>query len=337
MNVPPTMKAIVCEAFGPPQSLTFADVELPVMGEGEIRVRNAAAGVNFPDSMIIRGKYQLKPPMPFVPGFEFSGEIIALGAKVTGLALGQRVMGMASQGYGAFAQEVTARASEVTPIPAAMDYLTASALYTAYGTAFHALVQRGALCPGETLVVLGASGGVGLAAVDIGKALGAQVIAVCRTRERSQAASGKGADYVIAYTQEDVRQRILEITNGRGADICIDMLGGEAFHAMSRSMNWNGRLLVVGFTSGEVPKLAVNLALLRGYQVVGVYWAQFIARQPLGNAKNFEMLGRLVEERKIAPHIGGIFSLDRVPDAIDALLSRATIGKLLIDLRLPFA
>lgn len=331
------MRAIVCEAFGSPQSLKLRYVEKPEIADDEVRVRTAVAGINFPDSLIISGKYQLKPTMPFVPGFEFSGDIIELGAKVSGLTLGQRVMGMTSQGHGAFAQEVSARASEVTPIPVAMDYVAATALYAAYGTAFHALVQRGTIRPGETLVVLGASGSVGLAAIDIGKALGARVIAVSSSRERSEAARNKGADHVISYLHEDLRKRVMEITGGRGADICIDMLGGEAFHAMSRSMNWNGRLLVVGFTSGEIPKLAVNLPLLKGYQLVGVYWRPFIAHEPDANAANFEMMARMIEAGKIAPHIGGIFSLDRVPDAIDTLLSRTTVGKLLIDLRLPFS
>lgn len=325
------MRAIVCSAYGPPQTLQLKHVLRPDLADDEVRIRTCVAGINFPDSLIINGEYQLKPPMPFIPGFEVAGEIIGLGKHVSGVHLGQRIVALTSKGYGAFAEEVTARATEVVPIPDGLDYATATALYVAYGTAYHALVQRAGLRPGETLVVLGAAGGVGLAAVELGKALGAEVIAVSRSRARSATAIEKGADHIIGYSEDDVRERVLEITNGRGADVCIDMLGGQPFHAMSRAMNWNGRLLVVGFTTGDIPKLAINLPLLKGYQVVGVYWGAFLVREPLINAANFQALAALIDKGVVKPHIARRYSLERVPDALDDLLSRETVGKLLID------
>lgn len=326
------MRAVVCDAFGPPRSLSVQSIPVPDLADDEVRIRGHVAGINFPDSLIIKGDYQLKPPMPFVPGFEVSGEIVEIGAKVSDRHVGQRVMALTSKGYGAFAEEVIAKAAEAVRIPNDLDYATATALYAAYGTAFHGLVQRGSLREGETLVVLGASGGVGLAAVEIGKALGAKVIAVSRTRDRAAIAVEKGADHPLGYEDDDVRQRVLELTDGRGADVCIDMLGGAPFHAMSRTMAWGGRLLIVGFTTGDIPKLAVNLPLLKGYALVGVYWGPFLAREPETNAANFATLGDWSRDGIVRPHIGGRYPLEKVPDALEDLLSRNTVGKLLIDL-----
>jgi NADPH2:quinone reductase len=325
------MRAVICHQFGPPESLVIGEVPCPQIRPNEVRIRVWAAGINFPDTLIIKGEYQLKPPMPFTPGFEVAGEIVELGAEVRNHAVGDRVMALTSSGCGAFAQEVAARAAEVVLIPGGIDYATATSLYTAYGTSYHALVQRGALRPGETLVVLGASGGVGLAAVEIGKALGARVIAVGRSEERLNVAIEKGADHAVSYADGDLRKRILELTDGRGADVCIDMLGGTPFHEMSRAMNWNGRLLVVGFTTGEIPKVPVNLALLKGYQIVGVYWGAFIVRDPAANAANFHELARLIGDGRICPHIAGRYSLDEVPQALQRMLSRETTGKLVVD------
>lgn len=327
-----TMQAIVCDAYGPPDNLKVGNVARPDLAADEVRIRSATAGINFPDSLIIKGAYQLKPPLPFVPGFEVAGEVIEVGSAVSAVHPGQRVMALTSSGHGAFAQEATARAAEVVPIPETMDYATAIALFTAYGTAFHALVQRGTVSPGETLVVLGASGGVGLAAVELGKAMGATVIAVSRTRARSATAAEIGADHVIGYAEEDVRKRVLELTGGRGADVCIDMLGGEPFQAMSRAMNWDGRLLVVGFTTGEIPKLPVNLVLLKGYQLVGVYWGGFLARDPAANSDNFRTLAKWISQGRISPRIAARYPLEAVPTALNDLLSRRISGKLVIDI-----
>jgi len=327
-----TMRAIVCDAYGPPGSLKIGHVARPDLAADEVRIRTVAAGINFPDSLIIKGAYQLKPPLPFVPGFEVAGEVIEVGSTVSAVRVGQRVMALTSSGYGAFAQEATARAAEVVPVPDSMEHATAIALFTAYGTAYHGLVQRGQLRSGETLVVLGASGGVGLAAVELGKAIGATVIAVARSRSRCATAAEMGADHVIGYAEEDVRKRVLELTQQRGADVCIDMLGGEPFHAMSRAMNWNGRLLVVGFTTGDIPKLPANLVLLKGYQLVGVYWGGFLARQPAANAENFKTLAEWVAQGRITPRIAARYPLEQVPVALDDLLSRRVSGKLVIDI-----
>jgi NADPH:quinone reductase len=326
------MRAVVCNAYGPPDKLMIGDLPSPEPGSDEVRIEVWSAGVNFPDTLIIEGKYQQKPAMPFAPGFEVAGKIAELGSAVRGWQIGDRVMSLTSSGYGAFAEQAVARAAEVVPIPEGLDYATATALYTAYGTAYHGLVQRGGLKAGETLVVLGASGGVGLASVELGKALGATVLAVGRTEDRLSIARDKGADHLVSYNG-DLKARILELTDGKGADVCIDMLGGAAFAAMSRAMNWGGRLLIVGFTSGEIPQLAVNLTLLKGYSVIGVYWGQFITRDPVGHMANFKALGEMITSGKIRPYIGGLFRLDETPAALNTLLNRQVTGKLVINVR----
>jgi NADPH:quinone reductase len=328
-----TMRAVICNAYGSPDTLSVGNLPVPELGAGEVRIRVVCAGVNFPDSLIIQGQYQLRPPMPFAPGFEVAGDIIELGPDTADRQIGDRVMALTSSGFGAFAEQAVAKSSDLTLIPDGVDYATATALYTAYGTAYHALVQRGQLRPGETLVVLGASGGVGLAAVELGKQLGATVIAVGRTRDRLAIAREKGADHCLGYAQDDLRACIRDLTDGRGADVCIDMLGGETFDTMSRCMNWGGRLLVVGFTSGIIPKLPINLTLLKGYSLVGVWWAPFIANAPAENAANFEVLGKMLKDGRITPHIGGRFALEDVPGALNLLLDRKVTGKLVIDVQ----
>ncbi len=324
------MRAMVCNEYGSPDRLAEQDVETPSLLADEVRIRVGAAGVNFPDTLIIQGKYQLKPPLPFIPGFEVAGEITAIGSQVKSHSVGDRVMALTSSGCGAFAEQAVAKAHEVVRIPDGVDDITATALYTAYGTAYHALVQRGQMRPGETLVVLGASGGVGLAAVEIGVALGARVIAVGRSLDKLRIAREKGATEILSYSDGDLRQRIKELTNGKGADVCLDTLGGDAFDAMSRAMNWDGRLLVIGFTSGVIPRLAVNLLLLKGYQVIGVYWGSFVTRSPELNAANFEVLARMLKQGQIRPHVSKTYPLAQVGDALRDLSSRNTIGKLVI-------
>jgi NADPH:quinone reductase len=327
------MRAVVCQAYGPPEALTVMETDAPSMlGPDEVRIAVHAAGVNFPDTLIIQGLYQLKPPLPFIPGFEVAGVITELGSAVADRTVGQRVMALTSSGYGAFAEQAVAKSSGTVPIPEGIDAVDAAGFYTAYGTAYHALVQRAALQRGETLVVLGASGGVGLAAVDIGVALGAKVIAVGRTEQRLTAAHAKGAHELVGYDDGQLGQRIKALTGGKGADVCIDMLGGDAFDQMSRAMNWQGRLLVVGFTSGVIPRFPVNLALLKGYQLVGVYWGEFAARSPLVNADNFQALARLIAEGQIHPEVSAVYPLDRVADALNDLSGRRTIGKLVLTL-----
>ena len=325
------MHAVVCREYGTPEDLLVALIDRPAIKPDEVRIKVWSAGVNFPDTLIIKGEYQLKPPMPFAPGFEVAGEIVATGDQVTDYCAGDRVMALTSSGYGAFAEEAVALASELVRIPDDIAYPTAMALFTAYGTSYHALVQRAKLQPGETLVVLGATGSVGLAAVEIGKALGARVIAVGRSETKLQLALQKGADAAVSYLDSNFKQQILALTDGRGADVCLDTLGGDPFMAMARLMNWEGRLLVVGFTSGTIPQIPANLPLLKVYQIVGVYWSPFIKRDPAGNAENFKKLFYLYNSGEIRPHIAGVFNLDQVPDALNELLSRNTAGKLVIN------
>lgn len=324
------MRAIVCHQLGSPELLAVADMASPVPGSGEMRVRVSAAGINFPDTLIIQGQYQLKPPLPFVPGFEVVGIVEEIGAGVTGFAIGDRVMALTAHGFGGFAEQATVRAVEAVPVPAGLDDIAAAALYSAYGTAFHGLVQRGMVRPGETLVVLGASGAVGLASVELGKALGARVIAVGRARDRLALAASKGADELICYADETFKQDILSLTGGAGADVCIDMLGGAAFDTMSRAMNWGGRLLVVGFTSGDIPRLPTNLPMLKGYSLVGTYWGRFIDRDPAGNRANFDTLAELIAAGKVAPHVDRVVPLEGVPAALRALLNREVGGKIVV-------
>lgn len=327
-----TVRAVVCAAYGEPGSLRIGEVERAPLGPREVRVRVRKAGVNFPDILIIQGKYQLKPPMPFAPGFEVAGEIIELDPAIEGLDVGDRVMGLTSSGYGGFAEEAVIHGDALIRIPDGIDYASAMALLTAYGTSYHGLVQRGQLKAGETLVVLGASGSVGLAAVEIGKALGARVIAVGRSETRLEKARACGADALLSYEDGDFKARILELTGGKGADVCIDMLGGAPFGTMSRCMNYNGRLLVVGFTTGEIPTLAANLVLLKGYQLVGVWWAEFIKRDPAGNQDNFRALFKLTEQGLVRPTIAHSYPLDQVPAALERLSSRTATGKIAIDI-----
>lgn len=327
------MRAIICSAYGAPEQLTVGETLDPTPGPGEVCVRVACAGVNFPDTLIIQGQYQLKPPMPFSPGFEVAGDVLAVGSGVEGVSPGDRVMTLTASGYGGFAERVIAKAAGLVPIPPSIDDATAAAFYTAYGTAYHALVQRGALSAGEVLVVLGASSSVGLACVELGKALGATVIAVGSSIERLAIARDKGADHLLSHRDDDLKGAIQRLTGGAGADVCIDMVGGAPFDAMSRSMAWGGRLLTVGFVSGEIPRLPVNLPMLKGYSVVGVYWGRFVELDPEENRRNFAAMTELIEAGAISPRIDEVFSLEGTLTALRRVLDRAAKGKLVINVR----
>ncbi|SFB35543.1 NADPH2:quinone reductase [Collimonas sp. OK607] len=324
------MRAIICKEYGSPDRLVFGEFPCAPLGPNEIRLRVHAAGVNFPDTLIIQGKYQLTPPMPFVPGFEVAGKVIEIGQKVVRFKIGDRLMALTSSGYGGFAEEAVIDSERAVPIPHGMDYVTSAAIYTAYGTAYHALVQRGKLKEGETLLVVGASGGVGLAAVEIGKALGGKVIAVASTDEKLQIAKDHGADAVINYARENLKTRIKELTNGAGVDVCLDPVGGDAFDVMSRSMNWNGRLLVVGFASGRIPQLPINLVLLKGYQLVGVYWGSFVTHEPVCNYENFQHMFEMHAEGKLNPVVCQTYPLEQAAFALNDLLGRRVTGKVIL-------
>ncbi|MBI6706578.1 NADPH:quinone oxidoreductase family protein, partial [Pseudomonas viridiflava] len=311
------MKALLCKAFGPASTLVLEDIPAPDIKKNEILLDVHAAGVNFPDTLIIEGKYQFKPPFPFSPGGEAAGVISAVGENVTHLKTGDRVMALT--GWGSFAEQVAVPNYNVLPIPESMDFTIAAAFSMTYGTSMHALKQRANLQPGETLLVLGASGGVGLAAVEIGKALGARVIAAASSAEKLEVAKNAGADELINYTDTSLKDEIKRLTNGNGADVIYDPVGGDLFDQAIRAIAWNGRLLVVGFASGRIPELPVNLTLLKGASVVGVFWGSFAQRQPQDNAANFKQLFAWFEEGKLKPLVSQVYPLERAGEAIDAL------------------
>jgi NADPH2:quinone reductase len=325
------MRAVVCSAFGPPESLAVGELPSPSLGPGQIRLRVRAAAVNFPDTLMIKGEYQLRPEMPFAPGFEAAGEVLEVGAEVTGFAPGERVMTLMSDGYGGFAEEAVTDAAAAYRIPAGMDFVEATAFLSPYGTAYHALVQRGRLAAGETLVVLGAAGGVGIAATEIGAALGARVVAVAGSAEKLAIAREHGAAETVDYATEDLAGRIAELAPG-GVDVCLDGVGGDAFDALSRRMAWGGRLLVVGFAGGRIPRLPANLLLLKGYAAVGVWFDLFTKREPERNAANFEELERLYAAGQLRPRVQATYPLERVAEALDEVLARRVAGKLVLTL-----
>ena len=325
------MKAVLCKAFGPADTLVVEDVSSPEIKKNEVLLDVHAAGINFPDTLIIEGKYQFKPPFPFSPGGEASGVISAVGEDVSHLKVGDRVMALT--GWGSCAEQIAVPAYNILPMPDAMDFTTAAAFSMTYGTAMHALKQRGALQAGETLLVLGASGGVGLAAIEIGKAMGARVIAAASSTEKLEVARQAGADELINYQDEDVRERLKTLTKGQGVDVVIDPVGGDLFETVFRSIAWNGRMLVIGFASGTIPSLPVNLPLLKGAAVVGAFWGSFAQRQPQDNVANFEQLFAWFAEGKLKPLVSQTFALEDTAQAINTLAARKAVGKLVIKVR----
>ena len=305
------MKAVLCKQYGPPDTLTFEELPSPRAGAGEVVVAVKAASVNFPDVLIIQNKYQFKPPLPFSPGSELAGVVKEVGSGVTGFKAGDKVIAFTT--YGAFAEEVKTEASRLLPLPEGMDFASGAAFLLTYGTSDHALRDRGALKAGETLLVLGAAGGVGLAAIEIGKALGARVIACASSEEKLAVCRSHGADAGIDYANEDLRERIKALTDGRGVDVVYDAVGGPYTEPAFRSLAWRGRLLVVGFAAGEIPKLPLNLALLKGASVVGVFWGDFTRREPREFAASVRQLGAWFGEGKLRPHVSQTFPSRRRP------------------------
>ena len=322
------VKAVLCKAFGPPESLVVEDVASPAPGPGEAVITVKAASVNFPDVLIIENKYQLKPPLPFSPGSELAGIVKAVGDGVTGFTPGDRVM--AITGYGAFAEEVKTETRRMIAIPPGMDFAHAAAFGLTYATSEHALVDRGALKAGETLLVLGAAGGVGLAAIEIGKILGSRVIACASTDDKLLVCREHGADDTINYTTEDLRERIKMLTHGAGVDVVYDPVGGPYTELALRSMAWRGRLLVVGFAAGDIPKIPLNLPLLKGLSIVGVYWGEWTRREPENFAEAMARLGAWYAEGKLKPHISATFPLERAADALTLMAQRKVTGKVVI-------
>ena len=325
------MRAIICNQYGPADTLALGEREKPSPGAQDVLIRVRAAAVNFPDNLIILGKYQEQPPMPFVPGFEVAGEVIEAGRDVNTLKIGDRIMSLTRDGYGGFAEQALARAELAIPIPDGMDFATASGFYSSYGTSYYAMVGRGRIKAGETVVVLGASGGVGLATIQIAKALGATVIAVASSSEKLETAHTYGADHLINYRSENLRDRVLEATNGRGADICMDTVGGDAFSSMVRCMAHEGRILIVGFASGKIPQIAANLLLLKNIQMIGIFWWPSVQKTPPQHQANFRHLLALYQKGSIKPLISHRYTLAQTPDALSALLSRELVGKLVVE------
>lgn len=322
------MKAVLCKTLGPARDLTLEEVASPVPKKNEILLDVQAAGVNFPDTLIIEGKYQFQPPLPFSPGGEAAGVVAAVGEKAGAFKVGDRVMALT--GWGAFAEQVAVPFYNVLPIPESMDFTTAAAFSMTYGTSMHALRQRARLQAGETLLVLGASGGVGLAAVEIGKAMGARVIAAASSAEKLAVAKAAGADELIDYSQASLREELKRLTGGQGVDVIYDPVGGELFEQAVRGLAWNGRLLVVGFASGSIPQLAANLVLLKGAAVVGVFWGAFAQRQPEDNAANFRQLFAWHAEGKLKPLVSQTYPLAEAGAAIEQLGQRRAVGKLVV-------
>src|SRR5436190_2289751 len=322
------MKAVLCKQFGPPESLVMEELPSPRAGAGEVVVTVKAASVNFPDVLIIQNKYQFKPPLPFSPGSELAGVVKEVGDGVTTVRPGDRVLAFTT--YGAFAEEVKTEAARLLPLPAGMDFVAGAAFLLTYGTSEHALRDRGTLKSGETLLVLGAAGGVGLAAIEIGKALGARVIACASSEEKLAVCREHGADIGINYATDDLRERIKAVTEGRGVDVVYDAVGGPYSEPAFRSLAWRGRLLVVGFAAGEIPKLPLNLALLKGASVVGVFWGDFARREPKLFAESVKQLARWYGEGKLRPHISQTLPLERAAEAIKLLASRQAKGKIVL-------
>jgi len=325
------MKAVLCKAFGPAETLVLEDVASPAIKKNEILLDVHAAGVNFPDTLIIEGKYQFKPPFPFSPGGEAAGVVSEVGEKVGHLKVGDRVMALT--GWGSFAEQVAVPGYNVLPIPPSMDFNTAASFSMTYGTSMHALKQRANLQAGETLLVLGASGGVGLAAVEIGKAMGARVIAAASSADKLAVAKAAGADELINYSEASLKDEIKRLTDGNGADVIYDPVGGDLFDQAIRAIAWNGRLLVVGFASGRIPELPVNLALLKGAAVVGVFWGSFAQRQPQDNAANFQQLFTWYGEGKLKPLVSQVYPLEQAAQAINDLGQRKAVGKVVVQTR----
>lgn len=320
------MKAVLCESYGPPENLVVKETESLIPDKGEVIIAVKASGLNFPDTLIIEGKYQFQPEMPFSPGGEVAGVIKAVGEGVTHLQVGDRVM--AGTGWGGFAEEVRGKATNVFPLPDSIGFVQAAATMMTFGTSYHALVNRAKLQAGETLLVLGAAGGVGTAAIQIGKALGATVIAAASTDEKLAYCQSIGADLTINYSKEDLKERAKALTHGKGVDVIYDPIGDRYTEPALRAIAWKGRYLVVGFAAGEIPKIPLNLPLLKGCSIVGVFWGGFFRNEPQENAENFKTIVRWLEEGKVQAQVHEQYPLEKVAEAMNELTLKKVKGKI---------
>ncbi|GAB4026034.1 NADPH:quinone oxidoreductase family protein [Spirosoma gilvum] len=322
------MKAILCKAFGLPDTLVLEDIPSPVPGPGEVVIQVKASSLNYPDTLTIRNMYQFKPSLPFSPGSESSGIVKAIGEGVTHLKPGDRVFTYGT--HGGLAEERLADARTTIPLPEGMDFVTGASTLYAFGTSYHALKDRANLQPGETLLVLGAAGGVGLAAVELGKLMGATVIAAASTAEKLAVCQEKGATHLINYATEDLRERIKDITQGKGIDVVYDPVGDRWAEPAIRSLAWRGRYLIVGFAGGEIPKIPLNLALLKGSSLVGVFWGMFTQKEAALSLKNLQDIATWVLQGKLAPYISRRYSLAEAPQALTDMMERRVIGKAVV-------
>jgi len=323
------MKAVVCREHGLPDRLDLVDDwPSPELGDNDVRIRVKAAGLNFPDVLIIQGKYQFQPELPFIPGGECAGVVEEVGSAVTRWKVGDEVIH--SGGSGSFCEEIVANELAVLPKPPALSFEAAAGITITYLTSYHALVQRANIQPGETLLVLGAAGGVGSTAVELGKALGATVIAAASSDDKLALCKELGADHTINYSTESVKDRVKELTDGRGVDVVYDPVGGDFSEPAVRSMGWNGRYLVIGFASGPIPSIPLNLTLLKGCSIVGVFWGRFTMEETEVHLANIDTLWQWFEEGKIKPVITDVFPIEEYEGAYAAMMERRAKGKVIL-------
>ncbi len=322
------MRAVLCREWGPPESLVVAETPSPTPGPGEVRIAVAACGVNFADTLIITGQYQEKPAFPFSPGMEIAGTVVACGDGVEAVAPGDKVAAVLD--YGGFAEEAVARADDVFRLPEGMDFDAAAGFPVVYGTAYGALSWRANLQAGETLLVLGAAGGAGLAAVEVGKAMGATVIAAAGGAKKLALARGHGADHAVDYRAEDLRARVKEITRGRGCDVIFDPVGGDAFDTALRCIAWEGRIVVIGFASGRVPQVPANILLVKNCAALGFYWGSYRRRDPARHRAAFDTLFDWYGEGRLKPHVSHRFPVANAAEALKTLASRKSTGKVVL-------
>ncbi len=325
------MKAIVCNEWCKPEDLKVSEIKSPENEKDSVRINVYAAGVNFPDVLIIQGKYQFKPPFPFSPGSEVAGVISEIGRNVKNFQVGDKVM--AVTGHGAFAEEICVPESKLTRIPEEMDFITAASMSLTYGTSTYALFQRAQIKKDHTVLVHGSTGGVGITALEISKAVGAKVIATASTDEKLNIAKDYGADHCINYSNGDFKNEVKELTDGKGADIIYDPVGGDIFNQSLRCVAWDGKILVIGFASGIIPNPPMNLPLLKNCSIVGVFWGAWREREPEGHNENMRIILDWWKEKRIKPKVSSIFSLSETKYALDALVKRKVIGKAVIKVR----
>ena len=324
------MKALVCNSFGPIDQLQIKEINDPTPTSGQVVIDVGYASVNFPDALIVQGLYQVKPPTPFTPGHELAGVVSKVGEGVKEFKIGDRVV--ATPGVGGFAEKVLVDQMKVLPLPTNMSMQQGASLTLTYGTSLHALKNCADLQPGQTILILGAAGGVGIAAIEIAKVMGAKVIAAASSQEKLDFCKKSGADFLINYESENLKEKIQEITGGKGIDVVYDAVGGKYSETALRALAWRGKFLVVGFAAGEIPKIPLNLALLSERSIIGVFWGEWVRRNSEGHRLNMELLSDWFKGQKINPPVCATFTLDKAKDAIEHLSSRQALGKVVVEI-----